>query len=378
MEHERTVQVFFYGFFAVMAYELYQVLYPFLTPIAWAILLAFLAHPALLQLNRVVKSRTTCAVIMTILVALGVILPAVWLSARLVAEAQSLYSEISNFVGAGGGVSKLGNWVRGTHAGARLDAMLVRRGISLEDEISKFAVQGAKVTSDYVIGHGGSLASNVASSVFHFAIALLTFFYLLRDGESYYEGLRELTPLHEEDKTAVFETLRVTLSSVMRGLMLTALLDGVSIGLAYFVLGVPYWAFLAILTAACGLLPIGGTAITWVPVAIYLGVESGWVPAVVLSAWAAITLLIVDNFIKPIAMKHGTGVPTLALFFGLAGGIEAFGPLGIFAGPAVVTVFAALLGVYRRTYVGEEKHSAAEPVHAEPQVRCRRIRKERQ
>ena len=377
MEHERIVQVFFFGFFALMAYELYQVLDPFLSTIAWAILLAFLAHPALLQLNRVVRSRTTCAIIMTIVVALGVILPAIWLSARLVAEAQSLYVEISEFVGAGGGVSKLGSWLRGTPPGARLDAMLVRRGISLEDEISKFAVQGAKVTSDYVIQHGGALASNVASTVIHFALALFTFFYLLRDGESYYEGLRELTPLHEEDKAAVFETLRATLSSVMRGLMLTALLDGVSIGLAYFVLAVPYWAFLAILTAACGLLPFGGTTITWVPVAIYLGVESGWVPAVVLVVWAGITLLIVDNFIKPMAMKHGTGLPALALFFGLAGGIEAFGPLGIFAGPAVVSVFAALLRVYRRIYIGEEAHVPAGPSHVEPPARRRRIRKER-
>ncbi|HEX3410063.1 MAG TPA: hypothetical protein VHS07_07260, partial [Candidatus Binataceae bacterium] len=47
---------------------------------------------------------------------------------------------------------------------------------------------------------------------------------------------------------------------------------------------------------------------------------------------------------------HGTGLPTLALFFGLAGGIEAYGPIGIFAGPAVISIFAALLRVYERTY----------------------------
>jgi hypothetical protein len=51
-------------------------------------------------------------------------------------------------------------------------------------------------------------------------------------------------------------------------------------------------------------------------------------------------------------MRHGTGLPTLALFFGLAGGIEAYGPIGIFAGPAVIAIFAALLRVYERTYVG--------------------------
>jgi hypothetical protein len=50
-------------------------------------------------------------------------------------------------------------------------------------------------------------------------------------------------------------------------------------------------------------------------------------------------------------MRHGTELPTVALFFGLAGGLEAFGPLGIFLGPAIIAVFAALLKVYRRTYV---------------------------
>ena len=55
---------------------------------------------------------------------------------------------------------------------------------------------------------------------------------------------------------------------------------------------------------------------------------------------------------EPIAMRHGTGLPTVALFFGLAGGIEAYGPLGLFAGPAVIAIFGALLQVYRRTYAG--------------------------
>jgi predicted PurR-regulated permease PerM len=137
----------------------------------------------------------------------------------------------------------------------------------------------------------------------------------------------------------------------MRGLMLTALLDGVSIGLGYLVCGVPYWALLALATAAGGLLPVGGTAIIWIPVAVYLIFQTGWGTAILLAVWATIALAIIDNFVKPIAMRHGTELSTLALFFGLAGGLEAFGPLGIFAGPAIMAVFAALLKVYRRTYV---------------------------
>jgi predicted PurR-regulated permease PerM len=350
MNQERIVQVFFFGFLALITWELYQVFEPFLMPIAWAILLAFLAHPALIELDRHLHSRTTSALLITIIVALGVVLPAVWLSERLISEAQTLYGAISG-LSTKGGLDRIGAWLRETTMGARLEDMLARHGIRLDDEIKTVVAQSAKVTSDYVLAHGTSAASNVAGYLLHFGIALLTFFYLLRDGESYYESLVALTPLHAQDKAAIFDTLRSTLSSVMRGLMLTAVLDGVTIGLGYLVLGVPYWAFLALLTAAAGLLPFGGTTLVWVPVLIYLAYASTWASVIGLAVWSMIALAIIDNFIKPLAMRHGTGLPTLALFFGLAGGIEAYGPIGIFAGPAVIAIFAALLRVYERTYV---------------------------
>ncbi len=361
MNQERIVQVFFFAFLALITWELYQVFEPFMMPIAWAILLAFLFHPVLSELDRRIHSRTTSALLITIVAALGVALPAVWLSERLVIEAQTLYHAISG-LSTTGSLDRVGAWLRETRLGGRLGDLLARHGLRLEDEINSVFVQTAKITSDYVMEHGGSVASNLASFILHFGIALLTFFYLLRDGESYYEGVRALTPMHERDKAAVFETLRGTLSSVMRGLMLTAVLDGVTIGLAYLVCGVPYWAFLAILTAAAGLLPFGGTTLVWVPVVIYLGYTSTWTSAIGLAVWSMIALAVIDNFVKPLAMRHGTGLPTLALFFGLAGGIEAYGPIGIFAGPAVISIFAALLRVYERTYTTD---FAAQPAAVE-------------
>jgi predicted PurR-regulated permease PerM len=352
MNRERIIVVFYFAFLALITYELYALFAPFLTPIAWAILLAFLVHPAFTTLNGIVRSRTVCAVVLTVAIALGVILPATWLSARLLHEAQTLYTEIST-ESPNNGFSGASAWIRRTPLGSKGARLLERHGVRLEDEMRTVALRAAKATSDYAVVYGGTVATDIASFVFHFAIALFTFFYLLRDGETYYEDLRELTPLHEEDKAAIFDTLRLTLSSVMRGLMLTALLDGIALGVCYLILGVPYWALLALATAAAGLLPLGGTALIWVPVSIYLAIQGGWASTMVMITWATITLIITDNFVKPVAMRHGTNLPTLALFFGLAGGIEAYGPIGIFTGPAVVAVFAALLRVYRRTYISE-------------------------
>jgi predicted PurR-regulated permease PerM len=358
MDRERIIVLFFFGLLALITYQLYAVISPFLTAITWAILLAFVAHPALLLLNRWIKSRSLCALLITLALALGVILPAIWLSTHLVTEAQSLY-QVASKLSAGGGLAETGKWIRDTRLGSRLAQMLAGHGIKLEDEISSLSVQSAKALSQTVLRKGGAVAGNVAVFLFHFAVALTTFFYLLRDGESYYERVRELTPLHEEDKRAIFETLHLTLSSVMRGLILTSLLDGLALGLAYLILGVPYWALLALLSAIGGLLPIGGTALVWVPVAGYLAYASGWTATIMLAVWAAMTLAVIDNVVKPLAMGHGSGLTTVALFFGLAGGVQAYGPLGIFLGPAVIAVFAALLRVYQRTYINEELRTAA-------------------
>jgi predicted PurR-regulated permease PerM len=358
MDRERIVQVFFFGFLALMAYELYLLLNPFIFPIAWSILLAFLAHPALIETNRLVKNRTLSALIITVVVALGVILPALWLSGRLVVEAQMLYHQVSALMGTDAGASELHDWLQHSMLIAAIDRRLAGRGVKIEDQVPKVALQSAQVTSHYVVTNISGVAHGVLSYVIDFGIVLFTFFYLLRDGEEYYESVRALTPLHEDDKAAVFESLRSTLSSVMRGLMLTALLQGVTIGLGLLVCGVPYWAFLAIATVAGGLLPVGGTAIVWLPAVLYLAYASGWVRAIVLLVWCSIAVAIIDNFVKPLAMRHGTGLPTLALFLGIAGGLEVYGPLGLFAGPAIIAVFTALLRVYRKTY-GQSRKEAA-------------------
>ena len=139
----------------------------------------------------------------------------------------TMYGSLSALSG-NASFGSVNHWLTNTHFGVRITALLARQGIRLADQIDSATISGAKLVSGYVIEHSGEVASNLTIFVFHFGIALITLFYFLRDGESYYVALLKLMPLHEDDKTAIFETLSLTLSSVMRGLMLTALLDGVS------------------------------------------------------------------------------------------------------------------------------------------------------
>jgi predicted PurR-regulated permease PerM len=357
MDRERIVQVFFFGFLALMAYLLYQLLDPFLMPILWAVLLSFLFHPLMVDTERLVRSRSLASILITLATALIVIIPALWFMVRLAEEAQTLSVAVSGAVSSGG-LNKLRDLMTQSAIAARANAAFARFNIRLGDQVPEMAVNGAKIISQYMASHVTGLARNLMSVVWDFFLIIFALFYFLRDGEYYYESLRDLTPLHEDDKRAVFETLSTTLSSVMRGLMVTAALQAIQIGLGLIIFGVPYAAFLSILTAIFGIFPLGGTAWVWVPAAAYLAYADGWTPAIGLVIWCSIAVAVIDNFIKPWAMRHGTELPTVALFFGIMGGLYAYGPIGLFLGPAVISIFASLLKVYRKTYVSTRKEAA--------------------
>jgi len=313
----------------------------------------------LIELDALVRRRTLSAVIITAGVALLVILPAVWLSGRLAVEAQNLYAHATTVLGPSGplGQAQARDWMAHSQWVISFNRRIGGH-FKLEEEAPKYAMEVAQVGSGFVAKNLTTAARNVLAVLVDFGIVLLVFFYLLRDGEHYYHLVRNLTPLHEDDKETIYETLRTTLSSVIRGLMLTALLQGVTIGIGLLVCGVPYWAFLAVLAAGAGLLPLGGTALVWIPAAAYLAYESGLFWGIALVVWCSISIAIIDNFVKPIVMRHGTGLPTMALFLGIAGGLEAYGPIGLFLGPAIMSIFAALLRVYRKTY-GDKRREAA-------------------
>jgi predicted PurR-regulated permease PerM len=346
MDRERIAHIFFFGFLAVMGYELYLLFSPFLVPIVWAMLLAFIAHPAFLQLERLIRSRIAAALLITTLLALLIVVPTAWLSSKLALEATRV--SLGQFVHQGG-IAQAGSQALHSGTVASIEAWLEHQGLRLED-IRHWMKNASTYITDYFTANVTTLARNLVAFAVDVVIMLISFFYLLRDGEEYFEFVRALTPLPDEDKAMVFETLSSMLSSTMRGLLLTALLEGLLLCLGYLVTGVPNAMLLGAASGAAGLLPIGGTTFIWVPAVIYLWVMAGWGWAVGLLVWGVVVVGVIDNLLKPMTIGQGSGLPAVALFFGITGGLEVYGPLGLFAGPAVIAVFAALIRVYRRSY----------------------------
>jgi predicted PurR-regulated permease PerM len=104
------------------------------------------------------------------------------------------------------------------------------------------------------------------------------------------------------------------------------------------------------------LIPMVGSALVWVPGALFLAARGEYGYAIFLAMWGAVVVGMVDNFLRPMLISGRADVPTLAVFVGVMGGLAAFGFIGLFVGPIVLGLLVALF-----RYDSEER--AASPGH---------------
>jgi predicted PurR-regulated permease PerM len=171
---------------------------------------------------------------------------------------------------------------------------------------------------------------------------LLALFFLYRDGLTLARQLgvlaaRTFGPPGERLGGQVIAAVRGTVD----GLVLVGLGEGLLLGVGYAVLGVPQAVLLGALTCVLAMIPFGAPVIFGLA-ALFLLAQSGLAPAVGLAAYGVIVTFIADHFVRPALIGGAVRLPFLWVLLGILGGVETFGLLGLFLGPAVMAVLVAL------------------------------------
>jgi predicted PurR-regulated permease PerM len=82
--------------------------------------------------------------------------------------------------------------------------------------------------------------------------------------------------------------------------------------------------------------------------ALWLGLEGRWLAAALLAGWGVAVVSSVDNVVRPLLISAGGGIPFLLVFFGVLGGLAAFGVLGLFLGPVLLSIAFTLIAEFPR------------------------------
>jgi predicted PurR-regulated permease PerM len=345
----QVIVAFFFAAFLFLLYQLYAVFSGFLAPIIWAAILAMLFFPLHVAVRRWMGGRETLAALaLTLLVTAVIVLPTVSLSSVITREAASLYQRLSEYVSSGGFNADVER-LRASRLGR-----LVTRLEGYEIDWAAAARSSVDAASAVVVAQVTSAAKNVAVFVLDFTIMLFTLFFLFRDGERMYRGLRELIPMDPSHKDAIFSVLYQTLSAVTQGMVATALAQGVLTWVALWGLGLPYTAFLGVLAGFLSLIPFVGAAGVWIPCTIYLAATGDFVRAVILLVYGSLVISMVDNVLRPLLIGNQTRLPTLFLFFGILGGVQVYGVLGLFLGPVLLAIVVAFIRIYQEQFATAE------------------------
>ena len=357
-------QAFTAVFFALLLFLLYQlalVFQPFLFPMLWAALLVHATYPFHGRLTRLLGGRDTLsAAILTIGTLAVVVAPLVVTGVLLVRETRAAEHEVRAWIVSGGlerlpnqlaTVPVVGEWLR------TLLSIEGLREISMEQTL----MAGATFLSQFFVDQMGGLLKNTLLLVTDFLIMLLVLFFLYKEGKDWIATLHELVPLDKSHKQKIAERLDQTVRAVIKGMLVTALVQGLLAGAAYAVLGVPFPIVLTALTIILAPIPFGGTALVWGPVVVYLFWNGLKVKALIMLAWGVGVVSTVDQVLRPWLIGREVPIPVLFLVFSVLGGLVLYGPIGLFVGPVLVSLFMTALQIYREEYHAVELPSASPP-----------------
>ena len=196
---------------------------------------------------------------------------------------------------------------------------------------------------------------------------LIALFFIYRDGQSFAGQVDRLgeriLPMRWE---RISRIVPATISSTVTGMTLIAIGEGIVLGVAYWIAGVPSAVTLGVITGIMALFP-GGAPLSFTLVSIYLVSSGSPVAGLALLVWGSVELFIVDKTLRPRLVGGPIKLPFLPTFFGLIGGVKTMGFLGLFIGPVLM---ALLVAIWREWIREVEASDPPSPIildpHAEP------------
>lgn len=321
---------------------LYQLLEPFFSSLVWALFIAFLLHPLHTRLARRFGNRAQLsALVLTLATFVVLVGPLTALTAAIASQAGDLLQLAQGTVTEHefGSIRSITD-IPGI--GPALEWAERTVGLSAA-QIQGWAIEAARSVLQHLAAMGGQVFLGAIGTVVTFTMTLFLLFFFIRDGKQMIATAWVLIPLSHARKTHLFDHLSAVIRAVVFGTGLTALLQGLLVGIAFALIGLPSPLVFGVVAALLALLPFGGTALVWGPAVLVLAGQGRWGAATFLLIWGALLVGTIDNLLKPILVSSRAPVATLTVFIGVLGGIATFGAAGLFLGPVLLALIIALV-----------------------------------
>lgn len=308
-----------------------KILWPYITVIAIALVVAVLSYPLYVWFKERLPWEGLASLVTMLLVTLIILIPLTIFGTLVVEEAIQLIVELRK--GGSGGLANVIGQIENV-----IHSIVPTAQVSVE----QIASQGFSLLADNL--------TNIFSSALHaFAsllIGLILYYYLLKDGKKFIDTIIAKSPLGKTDTKKILSQFTLVIHSVIRGNIIIALIQGVLVGVGFFLFGIPNAALWAGVAAIMALIPAIGTSLVLLGGLIYVYVNSGLLMTIGLMAWSALLVGLIDDALRPYLIGKGARIHPILILLSVVGGLASLGPVGFILGPIILSLFIVVFEMY--------------------------------
>ena len=205
------------------------------------------------------------------------------------------------------------------------------------------------------------LGLQVARRVTTLAFTLLTLFFVYLHRASIAGSVKRAIrrifgPTVEPLADRTVDAIRATVD----GVVLVAVAEGAIMAVVYALAGAPHPILFGAVTGVFAMIPFAAPVVFGV-VAILLAGQGSVVGAIAVAGVGLLVLFIADHFVRPVIIGEGAKLPFLWVLLGILGGVESFGLVGIFLGPALMASIISLWRSWSSEPVGHAPQPSPQP-----------------
>ncbi len=333
----RKAIIFFVVLLVIILIFTFVIGFPFLTPLAYALILGTVFHPVYTFLLKRTAKPNLAALISTLVIFLLIIVPVAFLLNIAAIQAISLAHNIAEKSASQGGfVAFLAHFLERpvSFLGRFVDLSSFNPEEQVANNLKSFGLNLLPAAASWVGNIFGVLANTV--------LALIACYFLLRDGDYIVKRTVDILPVSNEHAVRLVQTMRNTILANVQGVFAVGTAQGIATGIALALLGVSPATLLGILAALCSIIPVLGTGLVWGPAAIYLIATGHLVRGIILLGVGFGVISMLDNVIRPLVVGTRVQANAFVLMLAMLGGVQAFGFLGLFIGPLVISMLMAV------------------------------------
>lgn len=199
--------------------------------------------------------------------------------------------------------------------------------------------------------------SGINNTAVNLFTAILLLFFLLSGGMKMEKTIARCLPFSDNNKRLVISKVSTIVRSNAIGIPLLAIIQGGVAAIGYSLCGVNRPIEFGALTGFASMIPIIGSMLVWVPLAILQYFEHGLMPSLYLAAYGGLIISQCDNVLRMIMQKRMANTHPLITIFGVIAGLPLFGFMGLIFGPLLVAMFLLFLEMFVNQYIiGDSEH----------------------